>query len=244
LYLCGHGSCGVTVGVTGGRNSRVCVDVGGGAHGRIMRELGVGIAGGSRRGSWLGSRIVCERSGGGLQMVVGTVIGGWLFRWIICGCCVGCGICGLQLLTTTKLVSSSSSSSMRIWKGLLCHVRHWCMMGDCWMVFGAMMVLVVVATLRGAAIVTLGDVTGTTLGDVGSGGGALGWPAMMVVSCRMALRYFSLAVVIVGIARPSCCNRLAAASKVMSCSDVVGTWQWLGYKRHVLEKRKRWVAEM
>jgi hypothetical protein len=55
-------------------------------------------------------------------------------------------------------------------------------MGNCWMVFGAVMVLEVVATLGGAAIATLGGVAGTTLGDVGSGGGALGWPDMMVVS--------------------------------------------------------------
>jgi hypothetical protein len=86
-------------------------------------------------------------------------------------------------------------------------------MGDCWMVFGAMMVLDVVATLGGAAIAPLGGVAGTTLRDVGSGGGALGWPAMMVVSCQMVLRCFSLAVVVVGIAHPSCCNRLTAASK-------------------------------
>ncbi len=112
------------------------------------------------------------------------------------------------------------------------------------MVCGAVMVLNVVATLGGAAIATLGGMAGTTLGDVGSGVGALGWPAMMVVSCRMALRCFSLAVVIVGIACPSCCNRLAAASKVMLCSDVVGTWQCLGYKHHVSEKQKRWVAGM
>jgi hypothetical protein len=85
------------------------------------------------------------------------------------------------------------------------------------------MVLDVVATLGGAAIATLGGVAGTTLGDVGLGDGALGWPAMMVVSCRMALRCFSLAVVVAGIAHPSCCNRLAAASKVMLCSNVVGT---------------------
>ncbi len=84
----------------------------------------------------------------------------------------------------------------------------------------------------------------TTLGDVGLGCVALGWPDIMVVSCRMALRCFSLAVVVVGIARPSCCNRLATASKMMLCPDVVGTWQWLGYKRHVLEKQKRWVAGM
>ncbi len=92
------------------------------------------------------------------------------------------------------------------------------------MVFGAVMVLDVVATLGGAAIATLRGVAGTTLEDVGSGGGALGWPAMMVVSCQMALICFSLAVVVVGIARHSCCNRPAAASKVMLCSNEVGTW--------------------
>jgi hypothetical protein len=50
------------------------------------------------------------------------------------------------------------------------------------MVFSAKMVLDVVATLGGAAPATLGVVAGTTLGDVGSGGGALGWPNIMVVS--------------------------------------------------------------
>jgi hypothetical protein len=244
LYLCGRRSCIVTVGVTGGRNIRVCGDVGGGAHGRIMWKLGVGIAGGSRRGGWLGIRIICGHSGGGLQMVMGKVVGGWIVGWIVCGCCVGCGACGLQLLATTMLVSLSSSSSVRIWKGLLCRVRCWCMMGDCWMVFIAVMVLDVLATLGGAAIATLGGVAGTTLGDVGSRGAALGWPAMMVVSCQMALRCFSLAVVTFGIAHPSCCNMSAAASKVMLCSDVVGTWQWLGYKHHVSEKWKRQVAGM
>ncbi len=98
------------------------------------------------------------------------------------------------------------------------------------------------ATLGGAAIATLGGVAGNTHGDVGSGGGELGWPDIIRVSCPMALRCFSLAVVVVGIARPSCCNRSAAASKVMLCSDVIGTWQWLGYKCHVSEKQKCWVA--
>ncbi len=117
-------------------------------------------------------------------------------------------------------------------------------MGNCRMVFGAVMVLHIVATLRGAATATLGGVAGTTLGDVGSGGGALGWPDIIMVSLLMALRCFSLAVVVVGIACPRCCNRLATASKVLSCSNVIGTWQWLGYKLHVSEKRKRWVAGM
>jgi hypothetical protein len=46
-------------------------------------------------------------------------------------------------------------------------------MGNCWMVFGAVMVLDIVATLGGAAPATLGGVAGTTLRDVGLGGGAL-----------------------------------------------------------------------
>ena len=51
------------------------------------------------------------------------------------------------------------------------------------MVFGAVMVLDVVATLGGAATGTLGGVAGTTLGDVGSGGGGVsGRPDMIVVS--------------------------------------------------------------
>jgi hypothetical protein len=119
-------------------------------------------------------------------MVVGTVVGGWLVGRIVCGRCVGCGACGLQLLATTVSVSSPSSSSARIWKGLLCRVRRWCTMGDCRMMFGAVMVLDVVASLGGAAIASLRGVPGTTLGDVGSGAEALGWPAMMVVSCQMA----------------------------------------------------------
>jgi hypothetical protein len=66
LYLCGHNSCGVTEGATGGRNSRVCGDVGGGACVRIVREMGIRIIGESGRGGWLSIRIVCGRSGGGL----------------------------------------------------------------------------------------------------------------------------------------------------------------------------------
>jgi hypothetical protein len=55
-------------------------------------------------------------------------------------------------------------------------------MGKCQVVFGAVMVLDIMATLGGAATATLGGVAGITLGDVGSVGGALGWPDMMVVS--------------------------------------------------------------
>ncbi len=55
-------------------------------------------------------------------------------------------------------------------------------MGDCRMVFGAVMVLDAVATLGRAAPATLGGMAGITLGDVRSGGEALGWPDIMVVS--------------------------------------------------------------
>ncbi len=113
------------------------------------------------------------------------------------------------------------------------------------MVFGAVMVLDVKATLGGAATGTLGGVAGTTLGDVGlGGGGVLGRPDMIVVSRQIASRCFSLAVAVVGIVRPSSCNRLPTASMVMSFSDMVGTWQWLGYKCHVLEKQNCWVTGM
>ncbi len=100
LYLCGHRSCGVTGGATGDRNSRVCGDVGGGERGWIVWELGIGNTGGSRRGGWIDSRIVCGLSGGSLRPVVGTVVGGWIVGWFVCGCCVGCGARGLQLLAT------------------------------------------------------------------------------------------------------------------------------------------------
>jgi hypothetical protein len=52
----------------------------------------------------------------------------------------------------------------------------------CWMVFGAVMVIDAVATLQGAATATLRGVAGTILGNVGLGGGALGWSDIMVVS--------------------------------------------------------------
>jgi hypothetical protein len=65
LYLCGRRSCGITEGAAGGRNSRVCGNGVGGDRGRTQ-ERGIGITGGSRRIGWLGSRIVQERSGGGL----------------------------------------------------------------------------------------------------------------------------------------------------------------------------------
>jgi hypothetical protein len=60
---------------------------------------------------------------------------------------------------------------VRIWKGLLCCVGRWCTIGYFQLVFGAVMMLDVVATLRGATTATLVGVAGTTLGDVGLGVG-------------------------------------------------------------------------
>ncbi len=205
----------------------------------IASSLGDGVLGGLP--AWgAGERLVCwfvcqggltsgaivwcghrrqARVGG---IIVGSGIGGRPIR----GHCVARGVCGLQLLAMTVSSSLSSSLSKRIWKGLLCRVRRWCIIGSWRMVFGAMMVLNVVATLGGAATGTLGGVAGTTLGDVGPGvGGVLGRPDMIVVSWQIASRCFSLAVAVFGIVRPRRCKRLPAASMVMLFSNMVGTWQ-------------------
>ena len=109
---------------------------------------------------------------------------------------------------------------------------------------GVVMVLDVVATLGGAATTALGGGAVSTLGDVGRGGGASGWPHIIVESWQIAARCLSLALAIVWIVHPSCLKRLAAASKVLLCSDATGTWQWAGYSRHVSAKRKHRVDGM
>jgi hypothetical protein len=106
------------------------------------------------------------------------------------------------------------------------------------------MVFDVIATLGGAATTTLGGGVASTLGDVGRGGGDLGWPDIIMESWQIAARCLSLALAIVGIVRPSCSKRLAAASKVLLCSDATGTWQLAGYSCHVSAKQKRQVDRM
>jgi hypothetical protein len=64
------------------------------------------------------------------------------------------------------------------------------------------MLLNVVATLGGGAI-TLEDAVPPTLGSVAAVGGMSGWPAMMAVNCRMAVRPFNLALAVVGTVCPS-----------------------------------------
>ena len=84
----------------------------------------------------------------------------------ICCSCVGRDVRGLQLLATTVSSSSSSSLLAIMWKGLLLRVTRWCMIGNWRMVRGAIMVLDVVATVRGVVTGTLGGVVGITLGGV------------------------------------------------------------------------------
>jgi hypothetical protein len=119
---------------------------------------------------------------------------------------------GLQLLVMTMSSSMSSSSSVRIWKGLLCRVRRWCTIGNRQIVRGIVIVFDVVATLGGVAIATLGGQSVSTLGDVGRDDGKSSWPDIIVESWRIAARCLSLALAVVGIARPSCSNKSATAS--------------------------------
>ena len=115
---------------------------------------------------------------------------------------------------------------------------------------GAGMVLDVVATLGGAVFATLGGATVATLGGVASstlgagseGGGMLGAPDIIAVRRWIASRCLILSCADVGTSPPSCCRKAFAASNVASCSEMTGTWQWLGYRRQVSAKRKRRVV--
>jgi hypothetical protein len=86
------------------------------------------------------------------------------------------------LLAATVSSSMSPSSSVRIWKGLLCRVRHWCTIGNQLIVRGVVMVFDVVATLGDVAIANLGGGSVSTLRDVERGGGKLSWMDIIVES--------------------------------------------------------------
>ncbi len=83
----------------------------------------------------------------------------------------------------------------------------------------------VVATLRGAATTTLEGVAVSTLGAVGIRVGAPGWAYIIALSCRMAARYFILALAVVGMVPPSCLIMLPAASSILLFLDKMGIWQ-------------------
>jgi hypothetical protein len=85
-----------------------------------------------------------------------------------------------------------------------------------------------IATLGGAVIVTLGGATFVTLGIGVAAGSASGWPDMILVSRRIVSMCFILFSANVGTVPPICVRKSFAASSVLLCSEMTGTWQWLG----------------
>ena len=69
-------------------------------------------------------------------------------------------------------------------------------------------------------------------------------PAMIAVSCCMALMYLILSLVDTGTVPPSDARRSSAAAIERSCCEVTGIWQWVGYRCHVSENQKRCVDGM
>jgi hypothetical protein len=134
---------------------------------RMASTLGGGVVGGrlllrvgSRLVGWFTNEHVGWRAGGFSCRLLGGRLGG--------------GTRGLQLLATT--VSSLSSSSARMLKGLLLQVWRWWTSGMVLMTLGA---VILFATLGGGADTTLA-VGATTLRD-GSSSGASCCPVMMAV---------------------------------------------------------------
>ncbi len=176
--------------------------------------------------------------GAGVGVLVGMVdgIAGWRVGWIaswrfggitgrLIGFRLGSGLRGLQLLATT-VMSSSSSSSARIWNGLLLCICRWWINGSCRMVVGDVMLFDVVATLGGGFSATLS--AGPSTLCAGSSILVAGWFVSMLVSCCMALTCFTFAVADVGIVPPSTVRRSVAARMERSCCDAIGIWQWVG----------------
>ncbi len=111
------------------------------------------------------------------------------------------------------------------------------------MTVGDVMLLEVVATLEGGAP-TLGGAANPTLGGGGLVGGESEGPAMMAVSWQMASKCFSLSLAVAGTVYLNWMMRLAAARMDLSCSNVPGSWQCVGYSCHVFENRNCHVAGM
>ncbi len=167
-------------------NQKICSELIGWGRGRVVRERDNGIIDGGGRGGWFGAWNGGGHSVGGLGAVVEVAVG------TRGACREGRGARGLQLLATTVSSSLSLSSSVRIWKGLLCRVRCWCTIGNQQIVPGVVMVFDVIATLRGAATATLGGGVVSTLGDVGRGGRESGWMDIVVDSWQIAARCLNL----------------------------------------------------
>jgi hypothetical protein len=168
--------------MTGSKIRRVCGKSIGWSCGWVVCWWDKGITYGGGHCGWFGAWNVCGHHVGGLRAVVGVIVGAQRSCW------EQRGARGLQLLTTNVSSSLSSSSSVRIWKGLLCCVKCWYTIGNQLIVHCVMMVLDVFSTLGGAAIATLGGKSVSTLGDVGRGGGKLGWPDIIVESWQIVAR--------------------------------------------------------
>jgi hypothetical protein len=162
LLVGGHRSCGIIAGTPGRQIRRVCGKLFGWGRSWVVHGWDKGIIDGGGCSGWFNG---CGCHVGGLGAVVGVAVGMQQSCW------EGRGARGLQLLATTVSSSMSLSSSVRIQKGLLCHVRCWCTIGNQQIVCGIVMVFDVVATLGGVAIATLGGGSVSTLGDVGRCGG-------------------------------------------------------------------------
>jgi hypothetical protein len=104
------------------------------------------------------------------------------------------------------------------------------------MTLGAVILFDVVATLGGGADTTLA-VGATTLGNGGSSG-ASHCPVMMAVRFWIAKICLLFSIILVDTVFPSTLRMSAAATMERSCCEVTGIWQWVGYRRHVLENRK------
>jgi hypothetical protein len=74
FLLCGHRSCGMVEGLTGGTMTRVCGDAMGGAFGRRVIGRCKGITGGSGINGGFGSWNVRGRIIAGLAMVLGSMV--------------------------------------------------------------------------------------------------------------------------------------------------------------------------
>ena len=112
------------------------------------------------------------------------------------------------------------------------------------MASGLVMLLDVVAGLGGGVVATLRH-GATTLG-VGAStvGVSARLPATIVVSFWMDCSCLILLADDLGTVPPNTLRRSAAAAMDRSCCKETGTWQWAGYRRQVLEKRKRRIAGM
>jgi hypothetical protein len=76
------------------------------------------------------------------------------------------------------------------------------------------------------------------------GGGVDCCPDMIAMSLHMALTYLIFSVVDVGTLLPRALKRSAATAMERYWCKVIWIWQWVGYRHHVLEKRKCCIAGM